>query len=468
MCQDKQEKQETPETAQKLHEKGLVLLKHKHYADALSCFEQVVELNANHTEAWYRIGCCRSEIAKQKIEGTEETLYVDGEFELYEGAIEAYQKVIELQPDYTSACKYLAELFTYLGEMQIEDTEYPSDYMRAIEWYKQAIEFCPGLTDSYYKLAEAYTLLREFKAIHDWDDYILRDQAGIDTVDIMEARIETYQKLTEIQPDDAMAFHELGKAYIDSINPYITMLEEYSIETRDEIEAMKQDKHPDIRTILEKVTQANLTAIKIKPHYAEAYSALGEVHRRLGQFEEAIQAFKQAIVLDNKGRNNLASAYHQLGKQHFAGGNYMRAIECYNNAIVTALKDDHHEMYYDLAVAYHNAGRYELATWAYKRVKGAYSYPSDLFRRYPDLLYRLGTACHKCGHYQDAVNAYQEAIDYQTAIEEEYYQIDLGNSKKEYHKITSSEPFEYPELEYPEWWADVYQNIESASRNEPL
>lgn len=468
MCQDKQEKQETPETAQKLHEKGLVLLKHKHYADALSCFEQVVELNANHTEAWYRIGCCRSEIAKQKIEGTEETLYVDGEFELYEGAIEAYQKVIELQPGYTSARRFLAELFTYFGEMQNGDAEYPSDYMRAIEWYKQAIEVYPNLTDSYYKLAEAYTILMQAKETNGWDDYILRDQAGIDTVDIMEARIETYQKLTEIQPDDAMAFHELGKAYIDSIDPYITMLEEYSNEPWDEIEAMKQDKHPTIRTILEKATQAYHTAIRIKPHYAEAYSALGEVCHRLGQFEEAIQAFKQSIVLDNTGRNNLARVYHQLGKQNFADGNYRRAIECYHNAIVTTLRDDHNEMYYDLAVAYHDAGRYELAIWTYRRVRSAYNYPSDLFRRYPDLLYRLGTACHKCSCYQDAVDAYQEAIDYQTAMEEEYYQIDLWNCKDEYHKIHSSDPFEYPEFDYPEWWEDVYQNLESASRNEPL
>ena len=53
-------------------------------------------------------------------------------------------------------------------------------------------------------------------------------------------------------------------------------------------------------------------------------------------------------------------------------------------------------------------------------------------------------------------------------MEEEYYQIDLWNCKDEYHKIHSSDPFEYPEFDYPEWWEDVYQNLESASRNEPL
>ena len=327
-----------PTTARnsKLRE-GLVLKKHKHYADALSCFEQVVELDANHAEAWYRIGCCRSEIAKQKIESAEERFDAVEEFELYEGTIEACKKAIELQPDYTSVRRFLAELFTYFGEMQSEaDKDDLSDWMPAIDWYKQAIEVYPDFTDSYYELAEAYEILMDDKSIHDWDDDDVLAQTGMMTVDIVEACIEVYQKLTEIQPDDAKAFYELGKAHIDSIDPYITLSRDYGDETQDEIEAMEQDRHPEIRTIFERATQAYHTAIRIKPHFAEALRALGEVYHRIGQFDDAIQAFKQAIVLDNKGRNNLARAYHQLGKQNFADGNYMRAIECYNNAIVTA------------------------------------------------------------------------------------------------------------------------------------
>ena len=279
------------------------------------------------------------------------------------------------------------------------------------------------------------------KSINNWDDDDLFGQTDMTTVDIVEAQIETYQKLTEIQPDDAKAHYELGEAYRDSINPLIAFTEDYGNETSDEIEAMKQSKHPKIRTVLEKARKAYRTAIAIKPYYAEAYSALGEVYHRIAQFDDAIQAFKQAIVLENKGRNNLARVYHRLGKQKFADGNYLRAIECYNNAIVTALKDDDNEMYYDLAVAYHDAGRYELAIWAYRRVRSTYNYPSDLFRRYPDLLYRLGAAYHKCSRFQDAVDAYQEAIYHQTAFEP---------------------------LESPEWWDDVFKNKESATRHEPL
>ena len=490
--------------AQQLYEEGLVLKKHKHYADALSCFEQVVELNANHAEAWFRIGCCHSELLEQKIENSEEVLGVQEESEIYEAAIqacqkaielrpnhadaqeslselfcnyfdlqgsamEAYQKAIELRPNHADAHKALAELFYVYAQQQ---TENPSggagelyNYKRAIDWCKQASKICPEMIDEcYQRMVWVYTC---------WIDdagYSMRecipggiDEFGATMCEAADGLVETYQKLTRIRPDDFNAYYELGNAHRTGMNLYIEFDEHLGISSNYEIEEMKQGTHPSVRESLEKAIKAYSAAVKIKPDYADAYSALGKVYHQLCQFEEAIQAFKQAIVLDNKGCNDLARAYHQLGKQHFADGNYMRAIECYNNAIVTAFRGDRNEMYYDLAVAYHDTERYKLAIWAYRRVRSAYNYPSELFRRYPDLVYRLGTACHKCGHYQDAVDAYQEAIDYQTAIEEEYYQIDLGNSKKEYHKITSSEPFEYPE-----WWEDVYQNLESASRNEPL
>ena len=479
-----------PETAQQLYEEGLVLIKHKHYADALSCFEQVVELDANHAEAWFRIGCCRSEIAKQKIEGTEETLYVDGEFELYEGAIDAYQKAIELQPDYTSARKYLAERFTCFGEMQIEDTEYPSDYMRAIEWYKQAIGVCPDLTDSYYKLARAYTFLMEAKEIHDWDDSILRDQAGIDTVDIVDARIETYQQLTRVQPGDAKAFFRLGVAHIDSIDSVIALCQDYGNESTDEIEAMRQWKHPDVHEVLKKAAGAFRSALRLKPDYVGAYYELAVACQGIGQLEEAVQAFKRAIVLGSTAHARLAKAYHDLGRQKFSGRNYTEAIEYYHSAIVTDSKYD--EVYYDLGVANDETGQYELAILWYQRARSACGdpilrYNADHYESakhgyaqvrdsydYPDLHYRLGKAYHRIEQYEDAIEAYLVAIDRQIVIEEVYHEaryeiernavpIKQESKMQEYLKYLMPEP-----PQKPEWWDDVFKYKEAASRHEPL
>ena len=161
------------EQQRKLYEQGQILMKYNRYDDALSRFECALEYattDAASAETWYRIGCCRSEIAKQKIEGAEERLCAYEEFELYERAIEAYQKAIELQPDYTSARRFLAELFTYFGEMQSEaDKDDLFDWLQVIKWYKQAIEVYPGLTDSYYKLAQAYTFLMDDKSINNWE-----------------------------------------------------------------------------------------------------------------------------------------------------------------------------------------------------------------------------------------------------------------------------------------------------------
>ena len=332
------------EQQRKLYEQGLILMKYKRYDDALSRFEWALEYattDAASAETWYRIGCCRSEIAKQKIESAEERLSAYEEFELYEGAIEAYQKVIELQPDYTSARRNLAELFTYFGEMQSEeDKDDLSDWMRASEWYKQAIEVCPDLTDSYYKLAEAYTFLMEAKEIHDWDDSILYDQAGIDTVDIVDARIETYQQLTRVQPGDAKAFFRLGVAHIDSIDSVITLCQDYGNESTDEIDAMRQWKHPVVHEVLKKAAGAFRSALRLKPDYVGAYYELAVACQGIGQLEEAVQAFKRAIVLGSTAHGRLAKAYHDLGRQKFSGGNYTEAIEYYHSSIVTDSKYD--------------------------------------------------------------------------------------------------------------------------------
>ena len=386
--------------------------------------------------------------------------------------------MIGLQPDHSEARMSLGTLFYDLGNKQVDgDLEDVGSCWQAIEWFKQAAKVCPDWVNDcqiniHRQIGWAYFVLMEHVAIEGYDDDDLYQLIGVGMFDIAAARVENYERLTEFQLNDAKAFYELGEAYRGSIDPYITLSEDYGNETRDEIEAMKQGKHPEIRAVLEKAKKAYRTAIGIKPYYAEAYSALGEVYHRLGQFEEAIQAFKQAIVLDNKGRNNLAGAYHELGKQYFAGGNYMQAIECYNNAIVTAFRDDHNEVYYDLALADDEVENYELAILWYQRVRSTHAnlrhdtrhYESVIYGctriedsyEYPDFHYRLGKAYHRISNYQDAVKAYGTAINRQIAIEEEY------DRKSNFERYDSDPPAR------PEWWTEIYQNYESASRNEPL
>ena len=250
---------DTTKLAQQIYQEGLVLVKFKHYTDALSCFEQVVDINPPCAQVWFQIGYCRSELVKLEIKNSEEYLYVDTEAEHYQEVIKAYQKAIELQPDYADARNSLAELFSHFGERQSEDVSWPSDYMRAIEWYKQAAEVSlDGATAYHHQIGWVYTCLME-----NFDDDVIRDQVCFEgTVGIAEARIETYQQLADMQPDDAKAYYELGEAYKSWIYAFITECQEY-VATGDEIEAMKEGKHPEIQDVLKKAIKVFRTAVQI-------------------------------------------------------------------------------------------------------------------------------------------------------------------------------------------------------------
>ncbi len=478
---------DTAQRAEQIYQDGLALMEHEYYANALACFEQVVDLTPNFAQAWFQIGNCRSKLAQRQIDNTEEYLYTDEVSERYEGAIEAYQKAIELQPDYPDARNSLAELFDYFGESQWGELECPSDYMRAIEWYRQAAEIDHDWAAAYHQIGQIYTLLME-----NCEDYDIKDQINFDgTLGIAGARIETYQQLIETQPDDARAYYELGEAYTRWINPFITMEENYGNGTSDEIQAMKQDKHPQIQGVLKKAIEAYRTAVRIKFDYRQAYYKLAETSQRISLFEEAIQAYKQAIVLGGKDyfsapHRSLAEAYHGLGQQNFADGNYIQAIECYHSAMMVDSSYD--AVYYDLAVANDEAGRYELAILWYEHsapsrieiVKPSYEPTTRWYTdircsyRYLELYYRIGKARHRLGRYHDAIEAYQKAIDLQIAIVDAYNEacfeaetraaiIEEENEKQYFLRYRMPEP-----PEYPEWWDDIVQNRKLAQRYEPL
>ncbi len=472
--------------AEQIYRDGLILMEYKYYANALAYFEQAIDLNPDFAQAWFQVGRCRSKLVQREIENAEEHLYTDEVSERYQGAIEAYQKAIELQPDYADARSSLAELFDYFGESQWGELEFPSDYMRAIEWYKQAAEIDHDWAAAYHQIGQIYTLLME-----NCEDYEIRDQINFDgTLGIAEARIETYQQLIEIQPDDASAYYELGEACTRWINPFITLEENYGDETRDEIEAMKQDKHPQIQAVLRSAIKAYRTAVRIQPNYREAYNELAEACQRIGLFEEAIQAYKQHIVLGGKDyfsapHRSLAEAYHGLGKQNFADGNYIQAIECYHSAIMADSSYD--AVYYDLAVANDEAECYELAILWYERsapshirtVKPDYEPTTRWYTdircsyRYLDLYYRMGKAHHRLGRYQDAVEAYLKAIDLQIAIVDAYNEawadVQMQSARLKKSKRQGFLRCFMPEPpQYPEWWDDIVQNRESACCHRPL
>jgi tetratricopeptide (TPR) repeat protein len=96
-------------------------------------------------------------------------------------------------------------------------------------------------------------------------------------------------------------------------------------------------------------------AIRLKPTYAEAFSARGNVRNRLVQNERAIEDFDEAIRLNPRYTDafyNRANAYMDSGQQE-------KAVQDYGEAI--ALNASHAEAFYNRGLVYAMLRRGEAA-----------------------------------------------------------------------------------------------------------
>jgi tetratricopeptide (TPR) repeat protein len=138
-------------------------------------------------------------------------------------------------------------------------------------------------------------------------------------------------------------------------------------------------------------------AIIIKPDYAEAYCNLGVAYGNLGRYQDEIEAYKQAIRI----KPDYARAHYNLGVTYYNLGRYQEAIEAYKQAVI--IKPDDAEVHYNLGFAYNKLGRYQEAIEACKQA----------IRINPDLAEthnNLGFAYLNLGRYEEAIEACKQAI----------------------------------------------------------
>ncbi|MFM6206269.1 tetratricopeptide repeat protein, partial [Planktothrix sp.] len=111
-------------------------------------------------------------------------------------AIAAYQKAIELDPNFVWSHYNLAASFEQLGQWD-----------EAVEAYRQALKIQPDLPNLEEKLNQA--LHQEVKGKLEQALSYYRQTIENDPTDI-----ESYQKALEIKPDDAELYLGLGNAWI--------------------------------------------------------------------------------------------------------------------------------------------------------------------------------------------------------------------------------------------------------------
>ncbi len=168
------------------------------------------------------------------------------------------------------------------------------------------------------------------------------------------------------------------------------------------------------------------------PQDADVWVYLGHCYGKLGHYQDAIEAYKQAIRI----KPDYAGAHYNLGNAYRELGRYQNAIESFKQAI--RIKPDYSDAHYNLGTVYYNLDRYQDAIEAYKQA----------IRINPDdaeAHYALGFPYAGLGRYQEAMESYKQAIRIKPDYTDAHYNLgvaylavgDKGSALEEYKILKS-------------------------------
>jgi tetratricopeptide (TPR) repeat protein len=148
----------------------------------------------------------------------------------------------------------------------------------------------------------------------------------------------------------------------------------------------------------EEAIEAYNEALSLKSDYADAYNNIGIILAAQGKLSDGIHAYKKAI----ENNPDFAAAYNNMGQAMVAQGKQSEAIEAYNRSI--SLKPDYAEAFYNLGIVLVTMGRLDDAIYAYK--KAIENNPN-----YAEAYNNMGLAFNQKGQIDQAIGAYKKAIE---------------------------------------------------------
>lgn len=224
--------------------------------------------------------------------------------------------------------------------------------------------------------------------------------------------IALLEKAIALDPNFAMAYARIGYAYVMSWarledgKPYLEkafrLSERLSEKDKLNITAWyavaNQDYSLAIRSFQEIVARYPLDV--------EAYGRLGQLLRGENRLHEAIEVFKQGLVIDSEAKdsfNGLGGAYSELGRHDEAIAMFQRYVQLAPN------EANAHD---SLGMGYQWAGRYDEAAREYER---ALALKADFYIS----VIHLGNARYQQGHYREALEQFQRYIQASPTFDEQ-------------------------------------------------
>jgi len=264
------------------------------FDEAIDCYEKLLQFEIDTPQIYYELGhlYLKKEDKINSISAFKLAVELDSEnpfynnslayayskAELYDDAIEHYQKAISLNPDteWTSiVCQALGSIYA----------EVKGNIEAAISTYQAGIILDPTNYDLLIALGDVYMASFDLEsAIRTYCDAIMlnpEDYRGYSKAGIalwennyIEEALVSFHKSIDLNPDNEYAQNNLGILYLDGLNDAEEALEYFE------------------------------TAIELNPNYTLAYFNAGRASQQMGFINDAANYYQMAIDL-NKITNEL-------------------------------------------------------------------------------------------------------------------------------------------------------------------
>lgn len=256
--------------------------------DAIDCYERLLEFNIDIAQIYYELGHLYlkkedkiNSISAFKLAVDNDSAnpfynnslaYAYSKAELYDDAIEHYQKAIAINPDkeWTSiVCQALGSIYA----------EVKGNVEAAVSTYQAGIILDPNNYDLYLSLGDIYMAAYDLdNAIRIYcdaimlkpDDYRGYSKAGIALweKDFLEEALVSFHKSIDLNPENEYAQNNLGILYLDGLGDAEESLEYFE------------------------------AAIELNPNYTLAYFNAGRASEAMGFINDAANYYQMAIDLN--------------------------------------------------------------------------------------------------------------------------------------------------------------------------
>ncbi|MEQ8974053.1 MAG: tetratricopeptide repeat protein [Coleofasciculus sp. C1-SOL-03] len=327
------------------YNRGETLLELRRYENALSAYNRAVELQPDYAEAWQGQGDALLGLGKP------------------EAALDAYDQAIQIQRQYPEAWKGRGEAlaalqryeaairaFDQVTELQPEDVDTwerrgmvqmkLQRYSAAIASYDQALEIQSNYASAWYQRGWALHNLQQYK----------------------EA-IKSYDKAVEHQPDFAESWYQRGNAFVN-LNKHRDAVDSYqkAVQFQPDFYRAWYSQGSILNTLnqYEEALVAFEQAVQLQPNSYEAWYGRAWALHQLQRYEEALTAYEKAVKL----RPSSDQAWYNRGNVFYTLAQYSDAIAAYDQAV--AHKRSHYQAWNSRANALFNLKRYSEALTSYE------------------------------------------------------------------------------------------------------